>query len=187
MIRRYKANILLIRRKTLNNQSILDIFCLQTFTLSVLLITGSYGEAHRNNIIRKRTSIILFIAFVLVDFQSPSGILSNVAYPISQAVLLALWEIIYILLLLISVPVKCICRFVVVLLEHKDVDIGSALHSTQTNVGNIFFNLFIHIYEGIESIFLQNSWFSLFQKTVHLSLLIVLLFDSVWNRIFEYL
>ena len=89
MIRGYRAKILLIRRKTLINQSILDIFCLQTFTLSVLLITGSYGEAHRNNIIRKRTSIILIIAFVLVDFQSPSGILSNVAYPISQAVLLA--------------------------------------------------------------------------------------------------
>ena len=140
-----------------------------------------------NNIIRKRTSIILFIAFVLVDIQSPSGILSNVAFPICQAVLLVLWEIVYILLLLISVLVKCICRFVLVLLEHKDVDIGSALHSTTTNVGNIFFNLFIYMYEGAESIFLQNSLFSLFQKTVHLLLLIVLFFDCVWNRIFEYL
>ena len=140
-----------------------------------------------NNIIRKRTSIVLFIAFVLVDIQSPSGILSNVAFPICQAVLLVLWEIVYILLLLISLLVKCICRFVLVLLEHKDVDIGSALHSTTTNVGNIFFNLFIYMYEGAESIFLQNSLFSLFQKTVHLSLLIVLLFDSVWNRIFDYL
>ena len=140
-----------------------------------------------NNIIRKRTSIVLFIAFVLVDIQSPSGILSNVAFPICQAVLLVLWEIVYILLLLISVLVKCIFRFVLVLLEHKDVDIGSALHSTTTNVGNIFFNLFIYMYEGAESIFLQNSLFSLFQKTVHLSLVIVLLFDPVWNRIFEYL
>ena len=140
-----------------------------------------------NNIIRKRTSIILFIAFVLVDIQSPSGILSNVAFPICQAVLLVLWEIVYILLLLISVLVKCICRFVLVLLELKDVDIGTALHSTTTNVGNIFFNLFIYMYEGAESIFLQNSLFSLFQKTVHLSLVIVLLFDPVWNRIFEYL
>ena len=144
-----------------------------------------------NNIIRKRTSIILFIAFVLVDIQSQSGILSNVAFPIiiilCQAVLLVLWEIVYILLLLISVLVKCICRFVVVLLELKDVDIGTALHSTTTNVGNIFFNLFIYVYEGVESIFLENSLFSLFQKTVHLSLVIVLLFDPVWNRIFEYL
>ena len=140
-----------------------------------------------NNIIRKRTSIILFIAFVLVDIQSQSGILSNVAFPICQAVLLVLWEIVYILLLLISVLVKSICRFVLVLLEFKDVDIGTALHSTTTNVGNIVFNLFIYIYEGAESISLQNSLFSLFQKTVHLSLLIVLLFDQVWNRIFEYL
>ena len=140
-----------------------------------------------NNIIRKRTSIILFIAFVLVDIQSPSGILSNVAFPLCQAVLLVLWEIVYILLLLISVLVKCICRFVVVLLELKDVDIGTALHSTTTYVGNIFFNLFIYVYEGVESIFLENSLFSLFQKTVHLSLVIVLLFDPVWNRIFEYL
>ena len=140
-----------------------------------------------NNIIRKRTSIILFIAFVLVDIQSPSGILSNVAFPICQAVLLVLWEIVYILLLLISVLVKCICRFVLVLLELKDVDIGTALHSTTTNVWNIFFNLFIYVYEGVESIFLQNSLLSLFQKTVHLLLLIVLFFDCVWNRIFEYL
>ena len=94
-----------------------------------------------NNIIRKRTSIISFIAFDLVDFQSPSGILSNVCLPIWQVVLLALWEIVYILLLLIYVLVKCICRFVVVLLELKDVDIDTALHihSAKTNVGNIFF------------------------------------------------
>ena len=52
VIPHYRTKTLMICLKTLGNQSILDISCLQTFSKSVLFFTGSYGEAHRNNIIK---------------------------------------------------------------------------------------------------------------------------------------
>ena len=132
---------------------------------------------------RRHAFITLVIAFLLVDIQSESGIFSNIAYPICQTKCFTLWEIIYILLLIISVPIKCIYRFVVELMIYDVVDIGYALYQMPFNIWVILLNLRMYIDDGIKSIFLQNSWYTLFQKTVHLLLIMLLSPDSVWKRL----
>ena len=100
-----------------------------------------------------------------------------------QTMCFTLWEIIYILLLIISVPIKCIYRFVVELMIYDVVDIGYARYRMPFNIWDILVNLPMCIYDGIKSIFLQNSWYSLFQKTLHLLLLMLLSSDSVWKSL----
>ena len=100
----------------------------------------------------------------------------------SKSVVL-LWEVTYILLLIISVRVKCIYSFVVELMIYDVVDIGYALYQMPFNIWEILVNLPMCISDGIKSIFLQNSWYSLFQKTIHLFLLLLLASDSVWKRL----
>ena len=132
---------------------------------------------------RRHAFITLVIAFLLVDIQSESGIFSNIAYPLCQTMCFTIWEIIYILLLIITVPITCIYRFVVELMIYDVVDIGYALYQMPFNIWEILVNLPMCIDDGIKSIFLQNSWYILFQKTLHLLLLMLLSSDSAWKSL----
>ena len=151
--------------------------------MSLVLFTDAGAEDQGSNTTRRHAFITLVIAFLLVDIQSEWGIFSNIAYPICQTMCFTLWEIIYILLLIISVPIKNIYRFVVELMIYDVVDIGYALYQMPFNILVILVNLPMCIYGGIKSIFLQNSWYSLFQKTVHILLIMLLSSDSVWKRL----
>ena len=151
--------------------------------MSLVLFTDAGAEDQGSNTTRRHAFITLVIAFLLVDIQSEWGIFSNIVYPICQTMCFTLWEVIYILLLIISVPIKCIYRFVVELMIYDVVDIGYALYQMPFNIWVILLNLRMYIDDGIKSILIQNSWYTLFQKTVHLLLIMLLSSDLVWKRL----
>lgn len=125
----------------------------------------------------KLFSTVLVIIFLLVDLQSPSGFLRCVVYPPCRDICLAMWEIIYIVALIIFMPVKCIYRSVVEIVIYELYDILILICYMPVNIGKYLLYLPLFFYEGIKSYFLENSWAGILQRTVHI-VFIILFLDS---------
>ncbi|XP_061185087.1 E3 ubiquitin-protein ligase rnf213-alpha-like [Saccostrea echinata] len=131
---------------------------------------------------------ILIVVFILVDIPSSAGFLRSVVYPPCRDLILIIWEILYIVLITILMPVKSIYRLIVEIVIFELYDILLAICYVPLGIGRILINFPFNFYEGLKVYFFDNSWSSLLHRTVHL-LLVVLLIDSaeqtLWLRAFE--
>ncbi|XP_062567894.1 uncharacterized protein LOC134230131 [Saccostrea cucullata] len=131
---------------------------------------------------------ILIIVFLLVDIPSSAGFVRSVVYPPCRDILLIIWEIFYIVLITILMPVKSIYRLIVEIVIFDLYDILLAICYMPLSIGKIFINIPFNFYEGLRTYFFDNSWSSLFHRTIHL-VLVVLLIDPAkqifWLRAFE--
>lgn len=125
----------------------------------------------------KLFSTVLVILFLLVDLQSPSGFVRCVVYPPCRDICLAIWEIIYILALIIFMPVKCIYRSVVEIVIYELYDILISICYTPVNIGKYLLYLPLFFYEGVKLYFLENSWTGILPIIVHI-VFIILFLDS---------
>ncbi|XP_062567895.1 uncharacterized protein LOC134230135 [Saccostrea cucullata] len=66
---------------------------------------------------------ILILVFILVDIPSPAGFLRSVVYPPYRDILLIIWEILYIVLNTIFMPLKSIYRLIVEIVIFELYDI----------------------------------------------------------------
>lgn len=133
----------------------------------------STTNGERSNL--KLFSLVLVMTFLLVDFQSSSGFVQCVTYPACRDLYLAIWEVLYIVALIIYMPVKCLYRLVNEILIYELYDIFIVLLSLPVNIGRILLYSPSYSYKGLRMFFLNNSWAGLFQRTVHIALIIYFL------------
>lgn len=69
-----------------------------------------------------------------------------------------MWEIIYILVMIIFMFVKCIYRLVVEIVIYELYDILILICYMFVNIGKYLFYLFLFLYEGVKLYFFENSW-----------------------------
>lgn len=134
----------------------------------------------------KLFSLVLVMTFLLVDFQSSSGFVQCVMYPASRDMCLAVLEVLYIVALIIYMPVKCFYRLVVEILIYELYDTFLALFSMPVNIGKILLFSPSYLYEGFREFFFNNSWAGLFQRTVHIALIMYFLasaFRTDWLKL----
>lgn len=116
----------------------------------------STTNGERSNL--KLFSLVLVMTFLLVDFQSSSGFVQCVTYPACRYLCLAIWEVLYIVALIIYMPVKCLYRLVVEILIYELYDIFIVLLSLPVNIGRILLYSPSYSYQGFRMFFLNNSW-----------------------------
>lgn len=148
----------------------------------LVLTSDSTGNSEKS----KLFSLVLVMTFLLVDFQSSSGFVQCVMYPASRDMCLAVWEVLYIVALIIYMPVKCFYRLVVEILIYELYDTFLALFSMPVNIGKILFFSPSYLYEGFREFFFNNSWAGLFQRTVHIALIMYFLasaFRTDWLKL----
>lgn len=75
---------------------------------------------------------------------------------------LVVWEVLYIVVLIIYMFVKCFYRLVVEIFIYELYDIFIVLFFMFVNIGKILFFLFFYLYEGFREFFFNNSWVGLF-------------------------
>ncbi|XP_062599931.1 E3 ubiquitin-protein ligase rnf213-alpha-like [Saccostrea cucullata] len=130
----------------------------------------------------------LIIVFILVDIPSPAGFVQSVVYPPCRDILLIIWEILYIVLITILMPVKSIYRLIAEIVIFELYDILLATCYMPLGIGKILINFPFNFYEGLKTYFFDNIWSALFHRTLHL-LLVILMINSaeqtIWLRAFE--
>lgn len=119
----------------------------------LVLTSDSTGNSEKS----KLFSLVLVMTFLLVDFQSSSGFVQCVMYPASRDMCLAVWEVLYIVALIIYMPVKCFYRLVVEILIYELYDTFLALFSMPVNIGKICFSHLLICMKVLESSFLITA------------------------------
>lgn len=139
----------------------------------IFITTGSLNTAEKS----KLFFIVLVMIFLLVDFQNSSGFVQCVIYPPCREICLAVWELLYVVILIMFMPFKCVYKLVVEILIYELHDICIFLLSMPVNIWKILCKVPLVFFQGVKSFICFNSWAGLLHRTIHI-IFIILFRDS---------